>query len=121
MSAVNGNGEGPLSNAANATPIALVSPSAPLSVLDDFNRANENPLSDQGRWSNAIIGGESGHNVTSNQLACAVTTTCTAWRNNAQFGPDVEVYARLSTLPGVNNQLRLYARLQIPGTPTTDT
>ena len=37
-----------------------------------------------------------------------------------QYGPDVEVWARLSTLAGVNNQLRLYARLQMPGTSTYD-
>ncbi len=115
VSAVNANGEGPLSNGASATPVALVTPAAPLTILDGFNRPNENPLSDQGRWSNSIVAGENGHNVTSNQLACSVTTTCTAWRNNAQYGPDVEVYARLSTLPGANNQLRLYARLQLPG------
>ena len=115
VSAVNAVNEGPLSNESSATPIAAVAPTSLPAPLDDFNRANENPLSDAGRWSNSIIPGESGHYVTSNQLACSVATTCTAWRNNAQFGPDVEVWARLSTLPGVNNQLRLYARLQMPG------
>ncbi|HET9462206.1 MAG TPA: fibronectin type III domain-containing protein, partial [Gaiellaceae bacterium] len=115
VSALNGNGEGPTSNEASATPVALVVPSTPLSVLDNFNRANENPLSDQGRWSNSIIpGAENGLHVSSNQLACSVATTCTGWRNNAQYGPNAEVYARLNTLPGVNNQLRLYARLQMP-------
>ena len=54
--------------------------------------------------------------VPSNWLACANSTTCTAWRNNAQYGPDVEVWARLSVLPGDNNQLRLLARVQQPGT-----
>jgi hypothetical protein len=115
VSALNGNGEGPLSNEASATPIAAVAPTSLSAPLDDFNRANENPLSDAGRWTNAIIGGESGLNVSSNQLACSVATTCTAWRNNASYGQDVEVWARLSTLPGDNNQIRLYARLQMPG------
>jgi chitodextrinase len=112
VSASNANGDGAKSNAASATPIAAVTPATPLAVVDAFNRPNENPLSDAGRWTNAIIGGESGLNVSSNQLACSVTTTCTARRNDAQYGADVEVYARVSTLPGVNNQLRLYARLQ---------
>ena len=49
-----------------------------------------------------------------------MTTTCTAWRNNAQYGPDVEVWARITTLPGMNNQVRLYARLQQAGTPAFD-
>ncbi len=114
MSALNGNGEGAQSNEASATPVAAVAPTALGAPLDDFNRPNET-LSDAGRWTNAIVGGESGFNVSSNELTCSVVTTCTAWRNNAQYGPDAEVWARLTTLPGLNNQLRLYARLQMPG------
>jgi hypothetical protein len=115
VAASNANGAGAKSSEANATPIAAVAPTALPAPLDDFNRANENPLSDQGRWTNAVVNGESGLVVNSNQLACTLTTTCTAWRNNpSQFGPDVEVWTRLTTLPGVNNQLRLFARLQLP-------
>jgi len=78
VSALNTNGEGPLSNQASATPSGIVSPSEPLPTLDDFNRANENPLSDVGRWTNGINGSvETGLNVTTNQLACSKTTTCT--------------------------------------------
>ena len=115
VSAVNGSGEGPTSNEVSATPEAAVPPVTPLTIVDTFNRANENPLTDAGRWTNAVIGGESGHYVTSNQLACSVTTTCTAWRNATQYGPDVEVSARIGTLPGDGNLIRLYARLQMPG------
>ncbi len=116
VSAENGNGEGPLSNAAQATPTDLVAPAEPLPVLDSFNRANENPLSDAGRWSNGVIGStETGLTVSSNQLACTRTTTCTAWRNNAQYGADAESWARLATLPGTGNSLRLYVRLQQAG------
>jgi Fibronectin type III domain len=115
VAAVNsGSGEGAKSNEANATPITAVAPTALGAPLDDFNRANE-ILSDAGRWTNSIIAGESGFNVSSNQLACSVATTCTAWRNNQQVGPEAEVWARLTTLPGLNNHFRLYARLQMPG------
>ena len=117
VSAVNANGEGPKSNEASATPIAAVAPATLAAPLDSFNRPNET-LSDAGRWTNSIIPGENGFNVNSNQLACSVTTTCTAWRNNVQLGPDVEVWTRMTTLPGVNNQLRLYARLHMPGAST---
>ncbi|HEU0246147.1 MAG TPA: fibronectin type III domain-containing protein [Gaiellaceae bacterium] len=120
VSALNANGEGPLSNQAQVTPIAFVPPSEPLPTLDDFNRGFENPLSDAGRWSNGVSGGEAGLYVPSVWLACSIATTCTAWRNNAQYGPDSEVWARLSVLPGDSNQLRLYARLQQPGTATFD-
>jgi hypothetical protein len=114
VSALNANGEGAKSNEASASPVAAVAPTALPAPLDDFNRANET-LSDAGRWTNSIIPGESGFTVSSNQLACSVATTCTAWRNNAQFGPDAEVWTRLTTLAGLNNHVRLYARLQMPG------
>ena len=121
VSAENANGEGPLSNEANATPTDLVVPSEPLPVLDSFNRANESPLSDAGKWSNAVNGGvENGLHVNANQLACSVSTTCTAWRSNAQYGPDAEASARIATLPGTSNGLRLYLRVQSPGTSGYD-
>ena len=121
VSALNANGEGPPSNEASAIPRALVLPVGPLPVLDDFNRGFENPLSDSGRWSNGANGSaEAGLYVPSIWLACSKTTTCTAWRSNTQYGSDTEVWARLSVLPGDNNQLRLYARLQQPGTTTYD-
>jgi len=120
VSALNANGEGPLSGQAQATPTAVVPPSAPLAILDNFDDGFENPLSDQGRWSNGVSGGEVGLYVPSVWLACSIATTCTGWRNTGQYGPDSEVYARLSVLPGDSNQLRLYARLQQPGTSTYD-
>ena len=53
-------------------------------------------MPDAGRT--AIIGSaETGLYTTANQLACTKTTTCTAWRNDAQYGPDVEVWSRVST------------------------
>ena len=114
VSAVNANGEGAPSNQASATPIAAVAPE-PLVALDTFDRPNENPLSDAGRWSNSVFGSsENGLHVSSNALACSLATTCTAWRNNAQYGPDAEAWARWTTLPGNGNQLRLYVRLQQP-------
>jgi hypothetical protein len=121
VSAENGNGEGPRSNEATATPAVLVAPAEPLPSLDDFNRANENPLSDGGHWSNGVAGsGETGLQVVSNQLACTQTSTCTAWWKSPTYGPDSEVWATVSTLPGTNNQIRLYARLQQPGSGTVD-
>ncbi|MEK7424998.1 MAG: fibronectin type III domain-containing protein, partial [Actinomycetota bacterium] len=121
VSALNATGESPLSNEASATPTDLVSPTEPLPVLDDFNRANENPLSDGGKWGNGVVGStETGLNVVSNELACSKTTTCTAWRSNAQYGPDAEVWTRVGTLPGVGNAVRLYVRLQTPGSSAVD-
>ena len=119
VSASNAIGEGPLSNEVSALPSAA--PATPLPTLDDFNRPDENPLSDLGRWSNGILSsGENGLKVVSNALACSRTTTCTGWRNDAQYGPDVEVWATLTTLPGTSNSLRLNARVQQPGSSAND-
>src|SRR4029078_11566819 len=61
-----------------------------------------------------------GLTVSSNQLACSKSTTCTAWRNTTLYGPETEVWAHITTVPGNGNQLRLYARLQQPGTSGAD-
>ena len=53
--------------------------------------------------------GETGLYIDLNQLACSKTTTCTAWRNAAQYGPDVEVWARVATA----------ARHEQPASPAT--
>ena len=61
VSAENSNGEGALSNEAAATPADLVPPAMPLPIVDNFDRLNENPLSDGLRWTNGVVGsGESG-------------------------------------------------------------
>ena len=121
VTALNAIGEGSLSNEASATPTDLVPPVEPLPTLDSFNRANENPLSDAGRWGNGIIGSaERSLRVVSNRLASTRTTTTTAWRNNAQYGPDSEAWATITTLPGNGNSIRLYVRLQQPGSSAVD-
>lgn len=81
---------------------------------DNFNRPDEQPLSDSGRWSN--LGGGYQLKVVSNQLACSVPSTCTYWRNDVRYGPDQEAWATLDTKPGHGNWFRLYARLQLPTT-----
>ena len=90
---MNGNGEGSLSNR-RVRPRALVLRSRRFPALDDFNRANENPLSDAGRGRTASTARPRRASTSSNPAACSKTTTCTSWRNNAQYGPDTEAWAR---------------------------
>ena len=117
VKASNAVGESLSSNEAPATPSATVLPPVePLPVVDSFNRRNENPLSDAGRWSNGIVGSaETGLRVASNQLEGTRTTTCTAWRNNTLYGPNAEAWARITTLPGNGNSFLLYVRLNQAG------
>ena len=93
---------GDYSAAASATtPTDVVPPVEPLAILDTFNRRNENPLSDAGRWSNGIVGSvETGLRVTANTLECTKTTTCTAWRNNADPRPGHRGLGSRNRAPG---------------------
>ncbi|HXF97029.1 MAG TPA: hypothetical protein VNJ46_00265, partial [Gaiellaceae bacterium] len=112
---------GPRSGEASATPSGLVAPAEPLPVVDGFDRPDENPLSDGGRWANGVIGsGERGLRVLSGQLASGKSTTTTAWRRDAQRGPDAEAWATVAALPGNGNAFRLYVRLQSPGSSAVD-
>lgn len=114
VSAINAAGEGAQSTEAQATAGAFV-------PLDTFNRPNENPLSDSGRWSNGILSsGERGLRVVSNSLGGTKSTTTTAWRNSSQYGPDAEVWTSITTRPGNGNAVRLYVRLQTPGSAAVD-
>ena len=91
--------------------------SLPFAIVDDFNRANENPLSDAGRWTNAIIGRrERPQRHLQPARLRGRDDLHRAGATTTQYGPDVEVWARMATLPGDGQrQLRLYARLQMPG------
>ena len=107
------------SNEASATPVALVPPTT-LVPVDTFNRADET-LSDAGRWTNGIAGSSRrGLNVSSNKLACSVVDD--VYRLAQQrpvrgghggLGADRDAAGRRTT------QLRLYARLQQPGSGAT--
>jgi RHS repeat-associated protein len=89
-------------------------------VIDNFNRANET-LSDGGKWTNNIAStGETGLKVLSNQLSSSTSTTATAWRNDQRYGPDTEVVVTIATKPNAGNSVRLYARVQTPGSGSYD-
>lgn len=90
-------------------------------ALDDFNRANENPLSQGGLWTQKVIStNPSTLTVESNQLdRDALAGDSSAYRNNAFFGPDVEVALTLPDSVGGNSYIGLYLRLVNAGTPGT--
>ncbi|HEX2428164.1 MAG TPA: hypothetical protein VHI53_09545, partial [Gaiellaceae bacterium] len=121
VSALNAVNEGPLSTEASAMPTDLAPPVEPLAILDTFNRVNENPLSFAGRWgSTGIIGNsERSLKVVSNQCASDRTQWASGWWAT-QLGVDSEAYATIATLPGNGNGVRLYARLQTPGSSAVD-
>lgn len=74
----------------------MIFPSTP--ILDNFNRANENPLSDGGRWD------AGGLQVVSNQATSNGPggDGCT-WR--LVYGPDMEVYVTITTLLNLHGDI----------------
>lgn len=77
------------------------------SVLDDFNRANEEPLTDSGKWS-GIVSGTPGHfTLVSNSIfdhsGTHGTGSAAQYRNNANYGPGAEAYVTLTSVWANNN------------------
>ena len=94
-------------------------------VIDSFTRADESPLSDGGNWSQGPeeFDGASTLKLVSNQVAQTqtpddVNTKGSAYRNNANYGPDAEAYVDVATVPEFF--MSLYVRIVTPGVGTTD-
>jgi hypothetical protein len=89
-------------------------------VIDSFNRANEDPLSDGGKWSIGPddFGGTNNLRVAGNVVAQGVTASSNGYRNDQDYGPDCEVYCTIDQLP--STAVVLYARCVNIGSGTTD-
>ena len=122
VSALNANGVGPPSGQAQATPTAVVPPSAPLPTLDDFNRGLREPALRRRALVERGLGRRGGplRPLDLARLLDHDDLHGLAQPPPPSTGPDSEVWTRLSVLPGNDNQLRLYARLQQPGSSTYD-
>jgi hypothetical protein len=79
--------------------------------IDNFNRADEYPPSDNGKWT--LLDGYP-LRVVSNQLASSDSSVY--WRNDTSYGPDQEAWATVEAKPGSSGYngdwMRLYVRLQ---------
>jgi peptidoglycan/xylan/chitin deacetylase (PgdA/CDA1 family) len=86
-----------------ATPAQAATQPGGTPILDNFNRANENPLSGGGNW--GAISSVGGAQLVSNAVASPSSTTAASlWRT--VFAGDVETYA---TIPISTNNAGLYA------------
>ncbi len=89
--------------------------------LDQFNRANEDPLSGGGNWAGSIFdpaGGDTQLQLVSNAVLGRLTTSESYWAA-ATFGPRSEVWFTLATRP-TDQGVALYTNLQSPGTSGVD-
>ena len=92
-------------------------------VLDSGVRSNENPLSDEGKWTNGQMPEAWGYSMQllSNVIKGGGASYNSAHRNNADYGPDVEVYVTVTAKDTTNgNDCNLFARLRQIAETTTD-
>lgn len=88
-------------------------------VLDPFNRGDSSTLG--ASWTAPVYVGDGDLEVSSNQArAAAAYEYCDDYWNVSSPGPDSEAYVTLATLPGTDNIIYLFARLQSPGTSGLD-
>jgi len=89
-------------------------------ILDDFNRADENPLSGGGNWAQvgapcAVLGGGGPLALVSNEATRIGFIGCHSYWTTS-FNADQESYARISAfVPTGETELSLYARMTDPG------
>ncbi len=79
------------------------------SILDNFNRANENPLAN-GTWTCPMIGGFANLQIVSNQVDSSGGGDGSCYWSAASFGADAEAYVTISTLPSAPDCVTLMAR-----------
>lgn len=85
-------------------------------LIDNFNRADQNPLADG--WTNRVRTGAVDLRILSNQVAANAGSHASAYRTTA-VGPDSEAYVIIATKAANDGHVGVWARLQTPGTTGT--
>lgn len=88
-----------------------------LSILDNFNRAN-GALG--ANWSGPTYQGDTALSIISNAAGGNSATFFDSNWSAATFGPDSEVYATLTAVPGTGDEAYMHARIQSPNTAGMD-
>lgn len=81
------------------------------SFIDQFNRANQDPLGSPG-WTCPMLSGNTNVKISSNALS-GNSTANSAYYSASTFGADCEVYCKLST-KAVNSLFGVYLRIANP-------
>ncbi len=88
------------------------------SVLDNFTRADENPLSGGGNW--AVLSTSAPTlKLVSNRVTCSTNALNQNYWTVADFGPDCEVFATFAVVSTSAGGLRLFARVVQEGGANT--
>lgn len=83
-------------------------------VVDNFNRADENPLSQGGAWTTAVLSGHGALALGANAVTGATAGANSAYRTTILSGADEEVFVTLAT-HGSNNDFGVFNRIVNPG------
>jgi len=86
-------------------------------LLDEFNRANENPLGN-GDWTCPLFSGADTISIVSQVVAPNGTGIASGYWDNTTFGPDAEAYATISTKATIGEFV--FVRMTSPGGGATD-
>ena len=79
------------------------------SVLDNFNRADENPLGN-GNWSNPWYAGLNNLKILTNEVTSTGSGFGSAWWSASTFGPDSECFATIAGQPTLNQAFNVIVR-----------
>src|SRR5512139_2222498 len=91
------------------------------SVLDNFNRTAEDPLSGGGNWTNQIRSGDDDLRTNGTQAYTDFATQqASAWWNPSTFGAACEAYITVATKPADSGRASILCRLASPGTGNCD-
>lgn len=88
-------------------------------LLDDFNRANETPLSGGGNWAKLNSADGTDLNLNTNAVTSSAATTGSRYWTPTTYGPDTEVYCTVGVKPPDTEQIGLLLRVQQPGGSNT--
>ncbi len=80
-------------------------------LKDNFNRGTGLGSN----WS-VLTSGGTNLSISSNQAISPVSTTANSYWNVEDFGPNMEAYVTITTLPGNGNRIAVHGRVTSPGT-----
>ena len=83
-------------------------------VLDDFNRADETPLSQSGAWTTAVISGHATLALGANQCVGSTGGANSSYRTTILGGADAEAFVTLAT-HGSSHDFAVCNRIASPG------
>lgn len=90
-------------------------------LLDDFNRANENPLSQGGLWntSGTNLLSQTRLLTTSNEAEAGATANRRGSFRPEDYGPDVSFAAVMRGWPDNNREFHIFLAMDVDANPTT--